>query len=242
MPLSIRVGERELVPGRCCCSPWVDWQWLWWCDAAAQSSSATATASRNAGNTSRQTTRCAAPIPWCATKDAATRNNAAGAHGSCVHAGHRATSEHMRQRIAAHQQRQSDSRHPRKQFRVPQWRAFRTRRRVAAIRQPARIAQSHRHDRDAQFIVEGVAVHLQPGAQPIAGWIVEREAGFVDRRAGRLAHDQQPGRGGATEHRPRPKRQVRRAHAAGTDFGTEARQAGSGTRGTIGDDTGSVVS
>ena len=132
---------------------------------------------------------------------------------------HAAAAEHVRERVAADEQRQADIRHQRQQLVAPERGAFGARWRVAAVGQAAGIAEAHRDDGNAGFVVEGVAVHLQPGAQAVAGRVVEREAGLVHRGARRLAGNQQTCRGGDTDDRTRAKRQVLGADAAGADFG-----------------------
>jgi hypothetical protein len=80
-------------------------------------------------------------------------------------------------------------------------------------------AQSHPNDRDSAHVVEQLAIHAEPAAQPVAGGIVERQAGQVDFGSGRLAGDQDPRGVGDAKDRTGAKRQGSFAAAAGEGFG-----------------------
>lgn len=81
--------------------------------------------------------------------------------------------------------------------------------------QAARIAKTHRHDGDLRLVVKNLSRHAQPIAQTIAGRIVERQAGFVDLGARRLATDQQPRGATGAQNRARPQGQGVGAEPAG---------------------------
>jgi hypothetical protein len=117
-------------------------------------------------------------------------------------------------RVHAHEQREPDARQRGAETRLPQRCAFRARRQVAALAGPG-IAKAGGQDRDPTRVVELRAVHAQPGAQLLAGRVVPGDAGLVHAPPRRLADDHQARARAHQEHRPRPERQVRRAHAAG---------------------------
>src|SRR5690242_4742004 len=66
---------------------------------------------------------------------------------------------------------------------MPAWSAFRTWR-VVAGGGFARIAKAHRNNRDLTRVVELHRCQTKPVAQPVAGWIVPRNAGSMDLRPG----------------------------------------------------------
>src|SRR5262249_44552930 len=70
-----------------------------------------------------------------------------------------------RLRVGADEQRQANVAEQRAQFRMPRRCALLARRLVTAVLVAARIAEAHSHDRDAAFVVEGVAVKAKPFAQ-----------------------------------------------------------------------------
>ena len=86
------------------------------------------------------------------------------------------------------------------------------------------IAKARRHDRHARRVVEGVALHRQPGAQPVAGRVVPWEAGLVHAPAGRLSDDEQAGGAADAKDRPGRERQMIRAHATGARLAAHADQ------------------
>ena len=92
--------------------------------------------------------------------------------------------------VSADRQNDVDLRHEREQAVVPSRCAFAARRQVSARSVVAGKAEAHRRNANAARIVEGLPVHLQPGPQAVAGRVVERQAGLVDPKAGRLAGDQ----------------------------------------------------
>jgi hypothetical protein len=57
---------------------------------------------------------------------------------------------------------------------VPQRRAFRAGRQIAALSIAARVTKPDRHDGDPAFVIKAVAIESKPTAQPIAAPIVER--------------------------------------------------------------------
>ena len=133
--------------------------------------------------------------------------------------GHGTAAEDVGQGVGADEQGEADVRHQRPEPGVPEWHTFGARRGIATVGKAAGIAQSHGQDRDPGFVVEGVAIHLEPGAKTIAGRVVERQSGLVDLGAGGLAHDQQARLGGGAEDGAGAERQVSGADAAGTDLG-----------------------
>ena len=126
-----------------------------------------------------------------------------------------AMTEAVRLRVVADKQRQLDLFQQRQQARVPARRAFRAGRRVAALRQAARIAEAGRQDGDAGGVVEDLAPDAEPVAQALAGGVVEGGAGLVRERARGLARDQQPRARIELEHGLRAERQMRGAERAG---------------------------
>lgn len=74
--------------------------------------------------------------------------------------------------IGPHQQDQAQIGQMLQNRAMPERRAFRPGRRVPAPGQTAGIAQAGGQDRDARFVVEGLAVQIQPQAQPVAGAVV----------------------------------------------------------------------
>src|SRR5215469_7356791 len=101
---------------------------------------------------------------------------------------------------------------------MPQWRASRARRQVAAFRIAAGIAEPHRQDRDPALVVEAFAVEPQPKAQPVAAFIVERQAGLVNAGSRRLADDQQTSRRSTADDGSRAQRQMGGTDRAAADF------------------------
>jgi len=120
---------------------------------------------------------------------------------------------------------------------MPCRRAFRPRRVIAALT-AARIAEAHAHDRDAALVVEPVAVEPQPVPEPVAAAVVERQAGLMHPRAGRLGDDQQPGAATGPDDRPRPERQMVGAVPARAEVGEGLGEVGHGDP-TYGAGTGS---
>src|SRR3546814_1543033 len=80
---------------------------------------------------------------------------------------------------------QAEIRQERQQSRMPERRAFRPGRPVAARGLHARVAEAHGHDRDQILVVEGLTIEAEPVAQPIAAAVVPRDAGLVHPRPGR---------------------------------------------------------
>lgn len=56
----------------------------------------------------------------------------------------------------------------------------------------ARVAESHRQDRNELGVVELFFRYSQPVAEPVSAGVVERHAGFVDFPSRRLARNQNP--------------------------------------------------
>src|SRR5690606_23320379 len=108
---------------------------------------------------------------------------------------------------------------------MPGGAAFRARWRVTGTGVTG-IAETHRHDRYAVFVVERGLVQLQPVAQAAAAGIVPRDAGGMHARSRRLADDQQARLGTGGEHRPRSKWQLRLADAAGADVAQQVVKLG----------------
>src|SRR5690348_17745544 len=95
--------------------------------------------------------------------------------------------------------------------------AFRTRRIVAAAA-AAGITESHRHDRDARVVVEGVAVYAHPCAQAFAARIVPRNSCRVDFRARRLTDNQDSRAGACAQYGIGSEWQMLFADAAGANL------------------------
>jgi hypothetical protein len=76
---------------------------------------------------------------------------------------------------------------------VPARRALRTGRIVTSVLSGARIAKSHRKDRNLRFIEEGRAIQPQPVTQAIAACVVPRYPASMDLAPWRLTNDQKPG-------------------------------------------------
>src|SRR5215813_11455265 len=84
------------------------------------------------------------------------------------------------------------------------------------------IAEPHRHQSDTRLVIKELAADAEPIAQPVAAAVVEGEPGLVHAGAGRLADDQQTGRGQTAHDGARAERQFRGAAGAGSDLGTES--------------------
>ena len=128
---------------------------------------------------------------------------------------HRPRSFRVYQGVGAHEKREADCGHGGDEPMHPQRCALRARRCVASVWQATRVAKSHWHDSDTGFVIEQGALHLQPAAQPIAGWVVPGNAACMHLGAGSLPDDEHACRGRSTEHRPRPERKELRTSAAG---------------------------
>lgn len=112
----------------------------------------------------------------------------------------------------------------REQRRVPQRRAFLSRRKIVTGRIVAGKAEAHADDGDEFFIVERLAIHAEPIAQAVAGWIVERQARFVHANTGRLRDDANLRRHAGPDDGARLVRQVWRTNAAGADVFQQRRE------------------
>src|SRR5690348_5057374 len=124
--------------------------------------------------------------------------------------------EHAADRVTADRQRQFDVRESRHQLRMPQRRAFRPRRQIAGFAF-ARIAETHRHDRDGVWVVERGVADAQPRTQLLAAYVVEWNAGLMHLAARRLADDQQACIGMRLQHRSATVGQVPRTNLAPTN-------------------------
>src|ERR1700693_1932672 len=111
---------------------------------------------------------------------------------------------------------------------MPSVRAFGARRSVCARLGVAGETEPHRHDGDAAFIIERLAVEAEPGTQTCPGRVVVGNAGVVDADARRLAPDAKPGGVADAQHRPRAMGEVARTDAAGANVGEQRREVGFG--------------
>ncbi len=118
-------------------------------------------------------------------------------------------------RVRSYQQRQLHVTQQRQQARPPQRRTLAPGRKVSAFNSP-RIAEPHRRNRDHALVVERLAIHPQPIAQPIARCIIPGNAAFVDTSPRRLSRYQNARRRMHPYNRTRLVRQ--RACAARLDF------------------------
>lgn len=116
--------------------------------------------------------------------------------------------------ILAYQERQPHLPQQRQQFGPPKRRTFRPRWQIG-VAHCAGITKTHGGDRDMLAAIEGVPVHAQPIAQPIARGIVPGHAAFVDTPPWGLAGDQYPRFGMHPNDGARRMRQVLGAMAAG---------------------------
>ena len=96
---------------------------------------------------------------------------------------------------------------------APQMHAFRSRRSVAATR-AAGIAETHRQDGDALFVVKFIARQARPFTQPVSRRIGEGYACPMHFRAGSLARDEDGRARRQLQDRPRTQRQCTGASAA----------------------------
>lgn len=92
---------------------------------------------------------------------------------------------------------------------MPSFTAFPPRRQISAGLVVTRKAKPHRNDGDARDIVKSVSVETEPGAQPVAGRIVEGNAGLIDEISRSLAGDQQTGSRADPQHGTRRVREPR---------------------------------
>ncbi len=107
---------------------------------------------------------------------------------------------------------------------MPKRRAFRPRRQVAATNMGAGVTQSDRDDCDARFVVETVAVKVEPLSKAVAAGIVPRDTRRVNTGAWGLADDQQPRRRRSAQHGSGPEGQIFDAATARPRFRGDERE------------------
>ena len=123
-------------------------------------------------------------------------------------------------RVRSDEERESNMWEVRSQPRLPERRAFSPGRAIRAVDRPG-ITEPDRDDRDDTFVVEPLAGHAEPRAQPVARRIVPRNARLVDAPPGGLPDDQQPRTRCDAQHRPRFVRQARSTDAARAHLGQQ---------------------
>ena len=124
----------------------------------------------------------------------------------------------MRLGVASYQQREFDCRQVTNDPFVPQGGALRTRRPVAAVPVPARIAETHGHDGNVPGVVKDGPVDGHPRSQTIAAGIVPGNAAGMNTGAGGLSNDQQPGSPLGPDDGSRAAGKDPGTHPAGADF------------------------
>src|SRR5690349_24359079 len=110
----------------------------------------------------------------------------------------------MSLRIFADEQRHPKVGQVREQAIEPQRRAFASRRPAAACGF-ARVATTHRNDRDLRSVIERTGVHSHPVTQPLAARVVPRDARPVYAQSWSLSDDQNAGRRVRLQYRARPE-------------------------------------
>lgn len=133
--------------------------------------------------------------------------------------GHRSAAEHAGHGVAADDQGEVDLGHERDQAGVPERRADRDGRGVAAVGETAGIAEAHGDDGDIGCVVEHVAGEAGPVAKAVAGGVVPGDARGVDFGAGGLADDEQAGSRGNLDDRAGTEREGAGALGASARFG-----------------------
>ena len=104
---------------------------------------------------------------------------------------------------------------------VPERRAFRPRRPIAAAFDYAWVAEAHRHKGDPVGIVEGRFVDPHPLAQPRSARIFPWDPGFMHAPARRLPDDEHAGERPQLDDRARAERQGGLADRAGPNVAQE---------------------
>lgn len=113
----------------------------------------------------------------------------------------------MALRVLSDEQSQLYERQPGEQMIEPQLRAFTAWRQITVV-SSARVAITHRDDRNTRLIVESLLADAHPGAQTLSARVVPGNAGGVHAQARRLPHYEDPGRRGGTQDRSRTERKV----------------------------------
>src|SRR6478672_4213703 len=121
--------------------------------------------------------------------------------------------EKMRLCILADQQREADVRQQRQQAGMPGASALRARGCITGAGL-AGIAEAHRHDRHAPWVVERVGVEAKPFAQTTPAGVVPRNAARVHASARGLSDDEQTRGPRGAQHRAWSERQLRFAQPA----------------------------
>src|SRR6185312_10138962 len=128
------------------------------------------------------------------------------------------------QRVGTDEEGEREFRQGRKQWRMPERRAFFSRRQVVAVRVVAGKAETHTDDGDLFLVVKGFAIHAEPLAQAVARRIVEGQSRFMHAKARRLRDDAEIRAHAGADDGARLVRQVWRADAAGADFLEQTRE------------------
>mgnify|MGYP001265081563 CR=1 FL=1 len=127
----------------------------------------------------------------------------------------------VRLRATSDDERKTDTGHVVEQALMPERGTFRMGRKIATTWIDSGITESHGHDGNAVFVVEGVGLDLHPVAQSVAASIVPRFATGMDLCSRCLADDQHARRLTGAQDRPRTQRQISGTDLAGLHIAQE---------------------